>query len=55
MFSKGFYSEKCYLEASTALCFEWAGYLVPETQPVVAPNATTLLDSTDNVCRGSAA
>ena len=27
--NKGFYSEKCELEASIALCFEWAGYLVP--------------------------
>ena len=23
--NKGFRSEKCYLEASIALCFEWAG------------------------------
>ena len=27
--SKSLYSQKCYLEASIALCFEWAGYLVP--------------------------
>ena len=27
--NKGFYSEKCQLEASTAFCFEWADYLVP--------------------------
>ena len=33
--SKGFYSEKCYLEASLALCFEWAGYIVPRD---VLPN-----------------
>jgi len=26
--NKGFYSEKCQLEASIALCFERAGYLV---------------------------
>ena len=27
--NKGFYSEKCYVEVSIALCFEWAGCLVP--------------------------
>ena len=27
--NKGFYSEKCQLETSIALCFEWASYLVP--------------------------
>ena len=27
--NKGFYFEKPQLEASIALCFEWAGYLVP--------------------------
>ena len=26
---RGFYSQKCQLEASIALCVEWAGYLVP--------------------------
>ena len=25
---KGFYSQKCQLQASVALCVEWAGYLV---------------------------
>ena len=24
--NKGFYSEKCQLEASIAMCFEWVGY-----------------------------
>ena len=27
---KGFSSQKCLLEASIALCIEWAGYLVPQ-------------------------
>ena len=27
--NEGFYSERCQLEASISLCFEWAGYLVP--------------------------
>ena len=27
--NKGFYSEKCLVEVSIALCFEWAGCLVP--------------------------
>ena len=27
---KGFYFEKCKLEASIALCFEWVGYLMPK-------------------------
>ena len=27
--NKGFYSEKCQVEVSIALCFEWAGCLVP--------------------------
>ena len=27
--NKGFYSEECQLQASIALCFEWAGYFVP--------------------------
>ena len=42
---KGIYSQKCYLGASTALCIEWAGYLVPwdALLPFVVPNKTLVL------------
>ena len=41
--NKGFYSEKCSVEVSSALCFAWAGYLVhrdvlPPVHNIVARN-----------------
>ena len=44
--NKGFYSQKCKLEASIALCFEWAGDLVPWD---VLHHFTTLLRALNGV------
>ena len=44
--NKGFYSEKCQLAAYIALCFEWAGYLVPRN---VLQRFTALLRAQNSV------
>ena len=46
--AKGFYSEKCSVEASIALCFEWAGYLVPRDVLLLFHNIVSAPNSMSN-------